>query len=144
MKEQMKMLKSYREEIEVLTLTMDVPSYDYDDKRRNMFFKYEDVLLKLFNNKRDNKEILKIRNYYNSNKITIEVNLTQYLEDSYDTKEQVIEHLKDWMSSGLDVANKDIEANTYKGYIYSVDLYDNNIEWQDGDDIIENYIEWAE
>ena len=50
MKEQEVMLKSYRKEIEVLSLTIDIPQYE--GEKKTWYPTYEDVLLKLFNNKR--------------------------------------------------------------------------------------------
>ena len=143
MKEQETMLKSYRKEIEVLSLTVDIPQYAIDDEKRNWFPKYEDVLLKVFNNKRENKDILKIINYYGSNKLTVHINLTLYLEDSYSSKEECIEHLKDWLTSGLDVSNDMVEQNIYKGYVYSINDYENNMKcWDKEKDMpIENYVE---
>ena len=124
MREQEVMLKSYRKEIEVITLTMDVPYYEPNDERRNWFPKYEDVLLKLFNNKRENDEILEIRNYYDSNKISIDVNLTDYLVGSESPREETIEHLVDWFKCGCDVASKDIQQYIHKGYVYEVPDYE--------------------
>lgn len=145
MKEQLTTLKSYRKEIEVLSLTLDVPAYEYNDERRNWFPKYEDVLLKVFNNKRENKEILKIMNYYDSNAITIHINLTDY-ESEDSNREEVIEHLKDWFKSGCDVSNDKIDARIYKGYVYEISEYDNEIQtWDDEHDaLIQNYIEWED
>lgn len=145
MKEQLTTLKSYRKEIEVLSLTLDVPQYEYNDERRNWFPKYEDVLLKVFNNKRENKEILKIMNYYGSNEITIHINLTDYMNDS-ENREEVIEHLKDWFKSGCDVSNDKIDTYIYKGYVYTIPEYENNIKTFDtnNDALIQNYIEWED
>lgn len=135
MEEKEVMLKAYKREIEVLKLTMDVPSYDYNDERRKIFPRYEDVLLKLFNNKRENKEILAIRNYYDSNKITIEVNLTDYMGES--DRKETIEHLKTWFSSGLDVSNDMIEEYYCKGHIYTIPEYTNKLAYNN----TENYFE---
>ena len=107
MKEQETMLKSYRREIEVISLTIDIPQYE--GEKRNWFPKYEDVLLRLFNNKRENKELLKIINYYGSSKITIHVNLTDYLEGSESSREETIEHLKNWLIGGLDVSKSNLK-----------------------------------
>jgi len=128
-KEQEVMLKSYRKEIEVLSLTMDVPYYEPNDERGKWFPKYEDVLLKLFNNKRENDEILEINNYYGNNEITIRINLTQYLEDSYDTsKEEAIEHLKEWFIGGCDVSKDKIKQYIRKGYVYVIPEYEMNTD----------------
>lgn len=145
MKEQLTTLKSYRKEIEVLSLTLDVPVYEYNDERRNWFPKYEDVLLKVFNNKRENKEILKIINYYDSNEITIHINLTDY-ESEDSNREETIEHLKDWFKSGCDVSNDKIDTYIYKGYVYTISEYENDIKTfdKDNDALIQNYIEWED
>ena len=136
-------LKAYKEEIEVITLSIVVP--EYEGERRNYFYKYEDVLLKLFNNKREDKDILEIENYYGSNKITIRVNLTRYLEDSYKERDEAIEHLKTWLTSGLDLSNEQVETSFNKGYIYEVDSYDNKIDdFDKNDDRIYNYLEWVD
>lgn len=146
MKEQETILKSYRKEIEVLSLTLDVPQYSYDDERRNFFPTYEDILLMTFNNKRENKEILKIINYWGSNAITIHVNLTDYLDDSYSTREECIEHLKDWFKGNCDIDNDKIETYIYKGYVYTIPEYGNNIKTFDfdNDKLIQNYIVFEE
>lgn len=142
MKEQEIMLKSYRKEIEVLSLTMDVPYHD--GEKRTWYPTYEEVLLKLFNNKRENKELLKIINYYDSNEITIHINLTDYVEDGYSTKEEAIEHLKTWFASGLDIKFDDIKEYYYKGYIYTIPEYNNNITTFENDKLVQNYIEWED
>jgi len=144
MKEQEIMLKSYRREIKVLILSMDVPYYE-DAKRRNYFLSYEDVLTKLFNNKREEKDILEIQNYYNSNRITIYVNLTDYMKNALyeETDEEVqnaIEHIKTWLTSGLDVSNDMVEHEIRKGYIYEIPDYMNNIKDLVNDEFIENYV----
>lgn len=137
-------LKAYRSEIEVVSLTIDVP--EYEGEKRTWYYRYEDVLLKLFNNKREDKDILEIINYYGSNKITIEVNLTHYLEDGYrnDNREEAIEHLKTWLTSNLDISNEQVETNFYKGYIYEVGEYDNKIPYVENDKSVRTYIRWGE
>ena len=127
MKEQEVKLKAYRREVEILSLTMDVPYYDDHDKR-SICGTYESTLLKLFNNKRDNKEILDIRNYYNNNKITMVIDFTTYMSDSYESKEEAIEHLKNWFAGMHDIKRDDIVATLDKGYIYEVDELDNDME----------------
>ena len=127
MKEQEVKLISYRREAEILTLTMDVPYYD-DPSKRSICGTYESTLLKLFNNKRDNKEILEIRNYYGSNKITLIIDFTRYMSDSNEDKDTSIEHLKNWFAGNHDIKNEDIETSLDIGYIYEVDELDNNME----------------
>ena len=134
------MLKSYRKEIEVLMLTIDVPYYE-DVETRISFYTYEDVLLRLFNNKRENEDILEIRNYYGNNKITICVNLTSYLSECYSEREEAIDYLKTWLTNGLDVSNDMVEQKIRKGYIYSIPDYENNIRDLVNDELIENYVE---
>lgn len=128
-------LKAYRSEIEVLHLTLDVPS---NKGKEDFLYSYEDVLLKVFNNKRENKDILEINNYFGSNEITIVINLTHYMEDNHSSKEEAIEHLKDWFSAGLDVSNDQIEEYLDHGYLYSVPTYLNDV------DGISNYIDWED
>ena len=125
------LLKAYKEKIEVLSLTMEVPVE-----------KYSDVLLKLFNNKRDNKEILKLGNYYGSNDITIHINISQYIESNHTSKQEAIEHLKEWFIGSLDISLNDVEEYIYEGYIFYVDEWNNKqvIKSFDGDKLIENYI----
>lgn len=145
MEERTIMLKSYRKEIEVLSIEIDVPTYD--DERRNYFYKYEDVLLKLFNSKREDSDILKIENYYNSNAIKVYINLTSYV-DHNKTKEECIEHLKTWFTSNLDIRNEDVKTEITKGYIYEIPEWENKIETykeENGNyEIIHNFIEWGD
>ncbi len=144
MKEQMIMLKSYRKEIEVLAMEVEVPTRDAQDKH---LYSYEDLLLKLFNNKRDDKDILKIENYYGNNYIRVLINLTSYMEHN-NSREESIEHLKRWFTSGLDVADEDIEVEFIKGYVYTISEYENKIktyekendEWK----TIRNYLVWED
>ena len=120
-------LKAYKQQIRVLSLTIDIPTYANDDKRKNYFYSYEDVLTKLFNNKREDKDILQIQNYYDDNRITIRINFTSYMENSGEDEDDVINHLKRWLSSNVDVSNDDIETDINEGYIYTIEAYDNNI-----------------
>ena len=144
MEEQMIMLKSYRKEIEVLAMEVEVPVRDAQDKH---LYSYEDLLLKLFNNKRDDKDILKIENYYGNNYIRVLINLTSYIEHN-NSREESIEHLKRWFTSGLDVADEDIEIEFIKGYVYTIPEYENKIktyekendEWK----TIQNYLVWED
>lgn len=144
MEEQEIMLKSYRREIKVLILSMDVPYYE-DAETRKHFLSYEDVLTKLFNNKREEKDILEIQNYYNSDRITIYVNLTDYMkggmyEETDEEVQDAIEHIKTWLTSGLDVSNDMVEHEIRKGYIYEIPSYMNNIKDLVNDEFIENYV----
>ena len=145
MKEQTIMLKSYRKEIEVLSMEVEVPMYR--DENEKHLYTYPDLLLKLFNNKRDDKDILKIENYSGNNYIRIYINLTSYIEHN-NKREESIEHLKRWFTSGLDVADDDIEVEISKGYVYEVPMWENKIETykKDNDnwEVIHNYIEWED
>lgn len=144
MKEQTIMLKSYRKEIEVLSMEMDVPVREEKDK---YFYSYEDLLLKLFNNKRDERDILKIENYAGSNVIRVLINLTSYM-DHYSSKESCIKYLKDWFRANIDIAEEDIKTEIIKGFIYTISQWENNIETLEGEGedlrIIHNYIEWED
>jgi len=145
MKEQEIRLKAYRKEIEVLTLQMDVPYYE-DESKRMLCGTYENTLLRLFNNKREHKEILEIRNYYNSYMITIKINFTEYMDKDGNDRKEEIEHLKSWFAGYHDIKNEDIKAYVNKGYIYEVDTYENNIPYYDykTDESIDTFIEWGE
>lgn len=132
MEEQGITLCAYKQEVEILTLQMDVPVYE--GERASWFPKYEDVLLKLFNNKRENKEILEIRNYYGSNAISMTVNLTEYMEGSSDTKEECIEHLVEWFKCGLDIKDEDVKQYLRTGTIYTIPEWENKME---GDNYLE-------
>lgn len=120
-------LKSYRKGIEVLNLTIDIPYYE-DAHKRLVYGTYEDTLLRLFNNKRDNEEILDIRNYYDSNEITLVVNLTAYMEDSRDSREECIKHLKKWLIGNLDIALNDVKEYIHEGHIFEVYEHENDID----------------
>ena len=121
-------LKSYRKEINILELTIDVPYYEDIDKR-NMYGTYASTLLKFFNNKRENKnDILEIRNYYDNSKITLIINLDAYRQDSYNTEEEDIEHLKRFMIGNFDMKTEDIEEYRYKGNLYDINYLDNDID----------------
>lgn len=128
-------LKAYKSKVKVLYLTIDVPN---NDDKKDFLYSYEQVLLKLFNNKRENKEILDLHNYYGGNEITIAINLTAYMEDNHDSEKDAIEHLKTWLTSGLDVSNEQVEEYLDEGYIYKVTTYENKIEG------ISNYIDWED
>lgn len=126
------LLRAYKEKIEVLSLSMEVPVE-----------KYADALLKYFNNMREEKSILKIQNYYGSNKITLHINLTNYLKsDSEDERAESIEHLKDWFRGDLDISTKDIEVEFYEGYVFYINEFDNekNIQSFKDDKWIMNYL----
>ena len=81
-------------------------------------------------------------NYYGSNDITIHINLNQYIEDNHTSKQEAIEHLKEWFIGGLDISVNDVEEYIYEGYIFYVDEWNNKqaIKSFDEDKLIENYI----
>ena len=61
---------------------------------------YCEVLTRLFNNQREHKQsILELINYYGNNRITLMINLSNYREHSYNSKEEDIEHIIDWVKS---------------------------------------------
>ena len=144
MKEQSIILKTYRKEIEVLVLTMEVPTYEPDDEKHRYHPRYEEVLLKLFNNKRENNDILDIKNWYGSNEISIVINLTHYLEDSYNDRQECIEHLIQWFKSGCDISDEDVSLEYGKAYIYEIPTYQNKIESFEGDKYVRHYLEWED
>lgn len=120
-------LKSYRKEIDILELTIDIPYFDKLEDRL-IYGTYEDTLLRLFNNKRENKEdILEIRNYYGNNKITIVVNLDNY-RYNHNTEEEDIKHLKQWLIGNFDISIDDIKEYRHKGHLYTIETYENNID----------------
>ena len=123
------LLKAHKEKVEVLSLTMEVP-----------YEKYSDTMLKLFNNKRENEEILKLINYYDSNAITIHINLTKYLEGNYSSREECINHIKQWFIGGLDIDVNSLEEYNYIGYIYYVNEYENHFKFEEDDKFINNYL----
>lgn len=124
-------LKAYKEEINILELTIDIPYFDNLEDRL-IYGTYENTLLKLFNNKRENKdEILEIRNYYGSNKITMVINLDAYRQGSYNSEEEDIEHLKRFMIGSFDMKSEDIKEYKHKGYLYTINDYENGIDIDD-------------
>lgn len=144
MKEQSIFLKSYRKEIEVLVLTMEVPTYEPDDEKHRYYPRYEEVLLKIFNNKRENNDILDIQNWYGSNEISIVINLTHYLEDSYNDRQECIKHLIQWFKSGCDISDEDVSLEYGKAYIYEIPTYQNKIESFEGNKYVRHYLEWED
>lgn len=109
----------WEEKIEVLTLRMDVPIEKYDDK-----------LVRLFNNKRENDEILELYNYYDSNEIAIYINLTKYLKEGNNngSKEDAIKHLKEWFRGDLDISLDSIQETLEEGHLYTVMDYTLNTD----------------
>lgn len=106
-------INAWEETIEVLTLRMNVPIEKYDDK-----------LVRLFNIKRENDEILEIINYYGSNDIRVDINLTKYMEDSHGSKEDAINHLKEWFRGDLDITLDSINELLQEGHLYTIMEYD--------------------
>ena len=144
MNEKQVMLKAYRKEVEILTLEMDVPYYE-DLEKRMMCGTYEDTFLKVHNNMREDDTILEVNNYYGSNVIELKINFTKYMEESVSsttTKEEAVEHLKNWFAGNHDIKNEDIKARFNKGYIYEVDEWENGFESFDKekDEPINNFV----
>lgn len=76
----------YAEDHTILVATINVA----DNKE------YCEVLTKLFNNKRDEKSIIELVNYYENNRITVAVDLDEYGSEAEDKGEK---HILDWMQS---------------------------------------------
>lgn len=61
--------------------------------------RYADGWLALCNNKRENKEFLELRNYYDSNNITAVIDVTDTID-----KDDTVEHFKQFFNSwGVDI-----------------------------------------
>lgn len=94
----------YAEDHLVLTATLDVPDEIYCS-----------VLTKLFNNKRDEKSILELNNYYSNNKISIAIDLNEYGSDAVDKGEKdILEWLK---NIGTELVLVDGEYKEYNSKI---------------------------
>ena len=133
--EEQKNLVSYRKVVDTVRLTLNVP----DNKE------YYEVLTALFNNKRENKEILEVYNYYGNNKITLVVNLTDYAEDNYhetveEAKEEAIKHLKRWVNCFMrDNDENNIEVYQSKASIYYIDEYSSKLQKELDGKWLDNY-----
>lgn len=144
MKEQELRLKAYRKEVEVLTLEMDVPYYE-DAEKRMMCGTYEDTFLKVHNNMREDDTILEVNNFYGSNVIELKIDFTRYMNESVSsstTREEAVEHLKNWFAGMHDIKRDDIKVRFNKGYIYEIDEWENKFEYydKDKDEPINNFV----
>ena len=120
---------------------MDVPYYE-DAEKRMMCGTYEDTFLKVHNNMREDDTILEINNYYGSNVIEIKIDFTNYMKSSPSTRDEAVDHLKNWFAGMHDINREDIKARFNKGYIYEVDEFENKFEYYDRskDEPINNFI----
>lgn len=91
---------------------------------------YCEVLTRLFNNKRDNhRDILDLYNTYINNNITVVINLSNYHDGSYGTKEEDIDHLIKWIKSMCGYKDGiEVSYTIGKGYLWEVDEYRSNIK----------------
>lgn len=108
---------------------------------------YCEVLARLFNNQREHsKDILELRNYYGSNRITLLINLSNYRIDSYNSKEEDIEHIIDWVKSMCFYQDGiKVEYTLGNGYVWNIDEYKSNIRYfNDKEEFIHNFIRGEE
>lgn len=122
-----------RADVEVLVLRINIPSIE----------DYKTTLLRLFNNKREDKDILEIQNFYCNNDIEISIDLTAYMNDTHKTKEEVIKHLTWWLIGNMDMKAEDVKVEVSKGRVYS--MYEDEFTYFDeNNDFIRNYVrsEW--
>lgn len=108
---------------------------------------YCEVLTRLFNNQREHsKDILELRNYYGSNRITLLINLSNYCEDSYNSKEENIEHIIDWVKSMCFYEDGiKVEYTLAKGCVWNIDEYRSNIKYfNEKEEFIYNFIRGEE
>ena len=132
--EEQKTLISYRKVVDVVRFTIKPTDEEYCE-----------VLTCLFNNKRDQKEILEVYNYYGSNKISVVVNLTDYTTYNYydDDKEaeaDAIAHIKRWLNMFMrDNDENNIEVYRSKASIYYIDEYSSKLVNQIEGEWITNY-----
>lgn len=132
--EEQKNLISYRKVVDVVRFTINPTDEEYCE-----------VLTCLFNNKRDEKDILEIYNYYGSNKISIVVNLTDYAESNYyddeqEAKEDAIAHMKRWINNFMkDNDENNIEVYENKACIYYIDEYSSNLIREIDGEYLTNY-----
>ena len=75
----------FKEDHDILMICLNVPNEIYCE-----------VLTKLFNNKRDNKSIIDLHNYYGDNNITMAIDLDTYEARN---KEEAKKHLLEWTKS---------------------------------------------
>lgn len=108
---------------------------------------YCEVLTRLFNNQREHKQsILELINYYGNNRITLMINLSNYREHSYNSKEEDIEHIIDWVKSMCFYEDGiKVEYTLGNGYVWNIDEYRSKIEYfNDKEEYIYNFIRGEE
>lgn len=127
--EERKNLISYREEVDLVDFKIN-PTDD----------EYCEVLTCLFNNKREEKEIIDLYNCYGNNYITIVVNITEYMKD-FEDKQDAISHIKSWLNNFMkdnDINN--IDVYEHKGAIYHIDEYGSKVPYENEQgEFIRNY-----
>lgn len=128
--DEQKRIVAYKSNIEVLVIEIKPNGKEYCE-----------TLTKLFNNKREERCILNIINYSGCNDISVEINLTQYLEESYGkTKEDAIEHLKKWIDSMMNYDNDgEITTRIKKAHLYVIDEYSSKIPYEENGEYIDRY-----
>lgn len=109
-------------EVEVLKLRVSIPKQE----------DYRKVFLKLHNNMREDKCILEINNFWCNNDIEMIVDLTNYINYVHKSKEEVVEHLREWMVSGCDIDPNSVKVEIEKGIVY--ELYEDQFEFFDEKD----------
>ena len=109
-------------EVEVLKLRVSIPKPE----------DYRKVFLKLHNNMREDKDILEVNNFWCNNDIEMIVNLTAYINYVHKSKEEGIEHLKEWMVSGCDIDPNSVKVEIEKGKVY--EPYEDQFEFFDEKD----------
>ena len=133
--EEQKTLISYRKVVDTVRFTLNVPNNE----------EYYEVLTALINNKRENKEILEVYNYYDNNKISLVVNLTDYAENNYhdsieEAKEEAIAHIKRWVNNFMrDNDENNIEVYQGKASIYYIDEYSSKLQKEVNGEWLDNY-----
>lgn len=108
---------------------------------------YCEVLTRLFNNQREHKQsILELINYYGNNRITLMINLSNYREHSYNSKEEDIEHIVDWVKSMCFYEDGiKVEYTLGNGYVWNIDEYRSKIEYfNEKEEYIYNFIRGEE
>lgn len=132
--EEQKTLISYRKVVDVVRFTINPTDEEYCE-----------VLTALFNNQREEKEILEVYNNYCNNNITIVVNLTDYAEDNYhesieEARDEAIAHLKRWLNNFMRDNDEDnIIVYQTKASIYYIDEYSSKLEKEIDGEWLTNY-----
>lgn len=126
--EERKNLIAYREVVELVDFKINPTDEEYCE-----------VLTALFNNKREEKEIIDLYNCYANNYITMVVNITEYKE-AYDSKQDAIVHIKNWLNHFMrdnDINN--IKVYEHKGAIYHIDEYGSKVLYEIDGEFVSNY-----